>query len=240
MLERQAFYDLLESNLHQRIKEDHPIVNALFEEKDPDLLRIMVKQGYQLTKVFAIYVGGLYYRCPLADSRKKFAYNVFEEETGAMSKTDGHLELLHRFTNALGISLEELNSVDVNPETQELIDFRFRLIEDPNQFHKACAAVMIASEGQNLEDRAGTMRREAIANGFGISVDDMIFFKVHAEEDVHHVKDGLNCVADVCTTKQMQDEAIQAIHDTCDRFNAHYDGVLRSYRELKEQKQAVL
>jgi pyrroloquinoline-quinone synthase len=234
MLERNAFYDLLEKNLHSRLKEDHPLVNALFEARDPELLRIMVKQGYQLTKVFAIYVGGLYYRCPLAEYRKRFAYNVFEEETGKMSKTDGHLELLHRFTDALGISQEELNSVDVNPETQELINFRFNLIEDPAQFHRACAAVMIASEGQNLEDRAGTMRREAIANGFGISIDDMIFFKVHAEEDVHHVEDGLNCVADVCTTAKMQEEAIQAIHDTCDRFHKHYDGIYRNYLELKE------
>ncbi len=237
MLSRQEFYDLLETNLHQRLKEDHPIVNALFEERDPDLLRLMVKQGYQLTKVFAIYVGGLYYRCPLAYYRKKFAYNVFEEETGKMSKTDGHLELLHRFTSALGISQEELDSVEVNPETRELIDFRFRLIEDPSQFHRACSAVMIASEGQNLEDRAGAMRREMIAKGFGIEIDDMIFFKVHAEEDVHHVQDGLNCVADVCTTRQMQDEAIAAIHETCDKFWKHYDGILRSYKALKSEKE---
>jgi pyrroloquinoline-quinone synthase len=233
MLERDAFYKVLETNLHQRLKEDHPLINELFEKKDPDILRLMVRQGYQLTKVFAIYVGGLYYRCPLAKYRKKFAYNVFEEETGKMSKTDGHLELLHRFTEALGLSLEELNSVKVNPETQELIDFRFRLIEDPSQFHRACAAVMIASEGQNLEDRAGTMRREAVAKGFGIDIDDMIFFKVHAEEDVHHVEDGLNCTADVCTTAKMQEEAIQTIHDTCDLFSRHYDGIYRNYKQSK-------
>lgn len=235
MLERNAFYNELEVNLHRRLKEDHPIVNALFEQQDPELLRLMVRQGYQLTKVFAIYVGGLYYRCPLAEYRKRFAFNVFEEETGRMSKTDGHLELLHRFTNALGLTQEDLDNVKVNPETQELIDFRFKLIEDPTQFHRACAAVMIASEGQNLEDRAGTMRREKVAQGFGIDIEDMIFFKVHAEEDVHHVQDGLNCVADVCTTAKMQEEAIQAIHDTCDRFWRHYDGILRSYNQLKAE-----
>ncbi len=235
MLPRQEFYDLLETNLHQRLKQDHPIVNALFEKGDPELLRLMVKQGYQLTKVFAIYVGGLYYRCPIAEHRKKFAFNVFEEETGRMSKTEGHLELLHRFTNALGLSLDDLNNVEVNPETQELIDFRFGLIEDPAQFHKAASAVMIASEGQNLEDRAGTMRREMVAKSFGINIEDMVFFRVHAEEDVHHVKDGLNCVADVCTTEKMQQEAIQTIHDTCDKFWKHYDGILRNYQQLKKE-----
>jgi pyrroloquinoline-quinone synthase len=232
MLDRQSFYQALEDTLHARLKQDHPIIEELFTKKDPELLRIMVKQGYQLTKVFAIYVGGLYYRCPLAKYRKKFALNVYEEETGKLSRTDGHLELLDRFIKAIGISKEELDSVEVNPETQELIDFRFRLIEDPKQFHKACAAVMIASEGQNLEDRVGQLRRTKIAEEFGLHIDDMIFFKVHSEEDVYHVRDGLNCTADVCTTKQMQDEAIQAIHDTCDRFNKHYDGILKQYRQL--------
>lgn len=232
MLDRKTFYNELEQNLHMRLKKDHPIINELFEKKDPELLRIMVRQGYQLTKVFAIYVGGLYYRCPIAKYRKKFAFNVFEEETGKISKTDGHLELLNRFVHAIGITKEELDNVEVNPETQELIDFRFNLIEDPSKFHIACSAVMIASEGQNLEDRVGTMRREKIAEEFGIEIDDMIFFKVHAEEDVYHVRDGLNCVADVCTTKQMQDEAIQAIHDTCDKFDRHYDGILREYKKL--------
>lgn len=231
MLSKEKFKEELERNLHERLRQDHPITTALFEKRDPRLLREMVLQGYQLTKVFAIYVGGLYYRCPLAQHRKKFAYNIFEEETGSLSKTDGHLELLNRFTSALGISREELDSVNVNPETQELIDYRFRLIEDPATFHKAASAVMIASEGQNLEERAGSMRREMIAKGFGITIDDMIFFKVHAEEDVYHVQDGLNCVVDVCTTEKMQEEAIETIHETCDKFWSHYDGILRSYKQ---------
>jgi pyrroloquinoline-quinone synthase len=132
------------------------------------------------------------------------------------------------------VSQEELDKVKINPETQELIDFRFRLIEDPKQFHRACASVMIASEGQNLEDRVGSMRREKIAEEFDLDIEDMIFFKVHAQEDVYHVRDGLNCTADYCTTEQMQKEAIQAIHDTCDRFDRHYDGILREYRKLTE------
>lgn len=232
MLDRKTFYNELETNLHTRLKRDHPIIDELFEKKDPELLRIMVKQGYQLTKVFAIYVGGLYYRCPIAKYRKKFALNVYEEETGKISGTDGHLELLNRFVSSLGITEEDLNTVEINPETQELIDFRFNLIEDKSKFHIACAAVMIASEGQNLEDRVGTMRREKIAEEFGLDIADMIFFKVHAEEDVYHVRDGLNCVADVCTTKEMQEEAIKAIHDTCDKFDRHYDGILREYRKI--------
>lgn len=232
MLSKKEFKAELERHLKSRLTDDHPIINELFKLRDPRLLRMMVIQGYQLTKVFAIYVGGIYYKCPLAKHRKQFAYNIFEEETGKLSKTEGHLELLNRFTRAIGITADELNNTPVNPETQELIDYRFRMIDNPATFHKGVSAVMIASEGQNLEERAGAMRRDVVAKGFGIDSDDLIFFKVHAEEDVYHVQDGLNCVVDLCTTKQMQDEAIEAIHETCDRFWNHYDGILREYKKI--------
>lgn len=84
MLEKEQFKVELERNLKQRLAQDHPIIEELFLKKDRELLNLVTLQGYQLTKVFAIYVGGLYYRCPIAYHRKKFAYNVFEEETGAM------------------------------------------------------------------------------------------------------------------------------------------------------------
>jgi pyrroloquinoline-quinone synthase len=138
--------------------------------------------------------------------------------------------LLNKFTRAIGLTPDELDSVTTNPETQELIDFRFRLIDDPNTFHKAVAAVMIASEGQNLEERVGDSRRDLVAKGFGLNLDDLVFFKVHAEEDVYHVQDGLNCCVDVCHTEEMQREAIQTIHDTCDRFDRHYDAIFKQYK----------
>ncbi|MFT7032446.1 MAG: pyrroloquinoline-quinone synthase [Cyclobacteriaceae bacterium] len=233
MKNEKEFYKELEDTLHDRIGRDHPLIEELFKTGDVNMLRMMVTQGYQLTKVFAIYVGGLYYRCPIAKHRKRFAMNVYEEETGKISRTNGHLELLHKFTSAIGLSQDDLNlsPTEINSETQELIDYRFELIEDPKKFHQAVAAVMIASEGQNLEDRVGESRRELVAKGFGLELDDMIFFKVHAEEDVYHVRDGLRCCVDVCTTEEMQREAVQAIHETCDRFDRHYDGIFRKYKE---------
>lgn len=94
---------------------------------------------------------------------------------------------------------------------------------------------MIASEGQNLEDRVGTLKRDIITSGFGLKEDDVLFFKVHAQEDVFHVQDGINATADVCYTKQMQDEAIEAIHITCDKFWNFYEGISKLYKSSKIQ-----
>jgi pyrroloquinoline-quinone synthase len=235
MKSKEEFAKELRSVLIDRISQDHPVILELFSTGNKNLLREMVLQGYQLTRHFAIYVGGIYYRCPIAKHRKRFAFNLFEEETGRISKTNGHLELLNRFTSAIGLSEEDLDSVDVNPETKELIDYRYRLIEDKSLYHKAVSAIMVASEGQNLEERVGESRRELVSKGFGLDIDDLIFFKVHAEEDVYHVQDGINCTVDVCDTELKQRQAIEAIHETCDRFTAHYDGIYREYKKKYEQ-----
>lgn len=230
MLERKAFRRLLRKELESRLTLDHEIVGEVAKPvRNMPLMKLMATQGYQLTKYFARYIGGLYFHCPDQHFAARLAYNLYEEETGMISNTEGHLQLMQRFIYALGITPAELEAVEPLPETRELIDYRMNLVRDPAQFHKGAAAVMIASEGQNLEKKAGKMRHQMFPAVYGLTQDDLSFFYVHAAEDIHHVKEGLDLVALVCTGEQMQQEAVQAIHDTCDRFWGFYDGIQRAY-----------
>lgn len=233
VLSRQEFAVKLRSELESRLTLDHPIITRLQNEPGTELIQLMVKQGYQLTKMFARYVGALYLNCPvkpeLGIDRKKLAINLYEEETGAISKTDGHLQLMRRFAKAVGISKEELESAFSLPETRELIEYRWNLVINPETFHQGAAAIMIASEGQNLEKKADKMRHELFPAHLELTERDMAFFTVHAAEDVYHVKDGISLVSKICKTEQQQQEAIKAIHNTCDRFWAFYDSIDRVY-----------
>jgi pyrroloquinoline-quinone synthase len=230
MLSRKEFAKTLRSELEGRLTLDHPIIAEVSKpEKNMPLMTLMATQGYQLTKVFARYIGGLYFNCPDRHFSKRLAFNLYEEETGRVSKTDGHLELMQRFIYALGVSPDDLEAVEALPETQELIDYRMERVRDPAQFHKGATAVMIASEGQNLERKAGRMRHQMFPAVYGLTADDLIFFTVHAAEDVYHVKEGIDLVSLVCTTERMQREAVETIHETCDRFWGFYDGIQRAY-----------
>lgn len=232
MLNQRDFRDQLNTQLSNRLTLDHPILIELTKpQKNLPLIRLVALQGYQLTKMFARYVGGLYYHCPLPKFSRRLAINLYEEETGRISKTDSHLHLMQRFIYALGITPEELEAAEPLPETAELLNYRKHLVDDPTRFHQAAAAIMIASEGQNLEKKAGKLRHQMIPDIYGISEKDLIFFTVHATEDVYHVKEGLDLVSQVCTTEMMQREAITAIHETCDRFWGFYDGIQRVYEE---------
>ncbi len=237
MLEKQAFRKQLEDCLHARLTLDHPLLVELSKpKKNLPLIRKIALQGYQLTKAFTGYLGILYYNCPLIEFRRRLAVNLYEEETGKLSKTTNHMDLMHRFIFALGITPKELEEEQPLSTTTDLVEYRKELCEDPARLHMGAAAVMIASEGQNLEKKAGKTRDQMLPALYGLTADDLAFFSVHAVEDVYHVGDGLDLVSEICTTEQMQREAVTAINETCDRFWRFYDGIQQAYENESNQK----
>ncbi len=221
---RQELVDALES----QVTLDHPIFQKLMgAEPNHELLRHMALQGYQLTKNFLFYIENLFFYCPLPKHKHRLLINLFEEETGHFSQTDNHVVLMQKFIRALGITDEERDAVEPYPETKALIDYRRELVSNPETYHRGAAAVLIASEGQNLETLGDESRDSGLSRMYGLSADDLLFFSVHEKEDVGHVNQGLDLVVDLCTTAKMQEEALEAVHKTCALFRGMYDGVAK-------------
>ncbi|VTU20968.1 Chlamydia protein associating with death domains [Variovorax sp. SRS16] len=227
MLERTAFKSELKHLLQTHLTLSHPIFLELFDPRRPnlELLRKVALQGYQLTKHFLSYVEHLYFHCPLPRFKRALLINVYEEETGRLSRTGNHVALMQNFIAALGVSDAAREAAQPLPATRELIEYRLAAVRDPGRYHVGAAAVMIASEGQNLETRAGEPRHELLAKAYGLSPFDLQFFSVHQQEDVGHVEQGLSLVAELCTTRAMQDEARDAVDHTCRLFHAMYENM---------------
>ncbi|MFT5103387.1 MAG: pyrroloquinoline-quinone synthase [Candidatus Endobugula sp.] len=226
LLSTVDFREKLEKTLHHNLTLDHPIIGELVKpELNVELMRVMALQGYQLTKNFLEYVETLFFYCPLPKHKSRLLLNLFEEETGRLSKTKNHVELMQDFIRALGISDEERDAATAYPETQELIDYRMNAVKNRTIYHVGAAAVMIASEGQNLETRAGEARHEILGKLYGLTEKDLLFFSVHQKEDVMHVSEGLNLVSDICDTIKLQDDALFAVNHTCQLFWDMYSGV---------------
>jgi pyrroloquinoline-quinone synthase len=224
---KQELRKLLESHLTLA----HPIFLELLDpkRKNIELLRKVTLQGYQLTKHFLDYVEHLYFHCPSPKFKRALLINVYEEETGRLSKTDNHVVLMQNFIRALGIDDARRDAVTPLPATKELIDYRLSAVRDTSRYHIGAAAVMVASEGQNLETRAGEARHELLGKVYGLSKFDLQFFSVHQQEDVGHVEQGLNLVSELCTTEVMRKEALYAVDHTCRLFYAMYDDMYREY-----------
>lgn len=232
MLKTKAvFKEELRALLNSHLTLAHPIFIDLLApaSKNTDLLRKVALQGYQLTKHFLDYVEHLFFHCPLPEFKRVLLINVYEEETGRLSKTDNHVVLMQNFVKALGISDEQRDAAIALPATRKLIEYRLDAVRDPARYHVGAAAVLIASEGQNLETQAGVARHELLGKVYGLTEFDLQFFSVHQKEDVGHVEQGLNLVSALCTTESMQQEALEAVDQTCRLFYGMYDNMYREY-----------
>jgi pyrroloquinoline-quinone synthase len=231
MLDNTQFKKELIRAMKSRPTMEHPILmEFLAPQRNMKLARLFAGQVYQLTSMFERYIAALFYRCPVREFRQRLIENLYEEVTGKLSNTDGHLELMERFIFALGFTREELDASVPLPETTELIDYRSRLVDDPATYHKAAAAIMVASEGQTIQKREGMPAYEYFAKAYNLTVNDLQFFSVHAAEDVQHVVEGIELVTAVCKNEAMQQEAITAVRETVDRFWNFYEGIQRAYR----------
>lgn len=231
MKSKIAFRQELEATLHSHLTLSHPIFGKLLESPDAghDLLKKITLQGYQLTKHFLFYVEHLFFYCPEPKFKRALLINVYEEETGRLSKTDNHVVLMQNFIRALGISEAERDAAVALPATQALIDYRLDAVRTPAQYHIGAAAVMIASEGQNLETAAGEARHILLGRAYGLSERDLEFFSVHQQEDVGHVQQGLNLVSEVCNSAEQQAEALHAVDHTCRLFYGMYENMYHAY-----------
>src|SRR5436305_3271612 len=198
MLSSQEFRKKLEETLHKRLTLDHPVLQEMAKpKKNLPLVSKMALQAFHLTQAFTGYLGMIYCHCPSQESRTALAVNLYEEETGALSKTANHMDLMKRFILALGLTEEQIENEVPLPTTIDLIQYRKTLCENPETLHMGAAAVMIASEGQSLETKAGKTKDQLIPEMYGLKPEDLAFFAVHAVEDVYHVGDGLDLVAEV-------------------------------------------
>ncbi|WP_427309959.1 TenA family transcriptional regulator [Cupriavidus sp. H39] len=227
MIKREIFKEELRSVLHKNLTLGHPIFDALLDPQRPNLplLKSTALQGYQLTKHFLNYVEHLFFYCPIPTFKRALLINMYEEETGRLSRSDNHVELMKNFLRAIGVSDSERDAERPLPATSALINYRLDAVRDSSHYHVGAAAVMIASEGQNLETKAGEARHELFSKVYGLAESDLLFFSVHQAEDVGHVEQGLNLVSQLCTTGKMQDEALFAVDHTCRLFYGMYENI---------------
>lgn len=226
MLSRTEFRDRLYQVLDENTSVAHPLVTELVKpQANWDLLQALTLQGYQLTKNFLTYIEYLFFHCPLPKHKKALLVNMYEEETGRLSGTKNHVRLMEDFIRAIRVDDATRDAVVAYPQTQELIDYRMDLVKDTSRYHLGAAAIMVASEGQNLEDTAGQNRHALLGKVYGVSEQDTLFFSVHAKEDVGHVREGIALVVDLCTDADMQQDALEVVEHTCKLFQGMYEGV---------------
>lgn len=213
----------------------HPVFNELARYPNIELLQLVSLEGYHLVKVFPKYIAALLHNCPYDEFRPILAANLYEEETGGISKTSRHLDLMQTFLKSVGIDEEKIHQSSPLSSTKDLIDYRWNLVINSQTFHLGAAAITIASEGQNLQKKDGKFKHEILQEVYGLKSDDVKFFAMHVHEDQEHVDEGIQIVISSCKNQKMQEDVLRVIDETQERFWSFYSGVYEVYKKSKER-----
>jgi pyrroloquinoline-quinone synthase len=159
----------------------HPFYQAWTEGKlSLDTLQFYAKQYFHHVVEFPRAVSAVHANCPDRDGRRMLAENLAEEEGIEAGKND-HATLWLHFAQGLGATTQAVESVAVNPETQNLIDTFRRL---SRKSYAAGLGALYAYESQ-FPDIART-KIDGLC-GYGVTDERTIrFFRVHEEADIEH------------------------------------------------------
>jgi pyrroloquinoline-quinone synthase len=184
---------------------------------------------------------------PLLGVRQALAENIYEEQTGGLSKSAPHPELFLRMMEGLGFgrTLFDENALDLHPAAIRYRDFL--LHESQSQPWQAAAALMTIFVEGSVNERAelaGTFRRkrgeEAIRSHplvqhYGCPPSAMALSQAHAAVEGDHRKDAWRIVLDNTQDPSSRDAVVSIVERAFDLWWAYRDGVAEFLGLKREQ-----
>ena len=77
-------------------------------------LHVHLEQEYATyVRDFAVLIGRAYVQCPVPAARRELAENLYEEETGGLSRGRPHAELFLEYPRGLGMDLARFEDVQL-------------------------------------------------------------------------------------------------------------------------------
>ncbi|MGE0829462.1 MAG: CADD family putative folate metabolism protein [Hyphomonadaceae bacterium] len=213
----------IDAAVAERAMLSHPFYQAWTEGRlSLPTLREYARQYFHHVEAFPRAVSAVHANCPDAEGRRMLAENLAEEE-GLGAERQPHASLWLDFAEALGATEEDVRDVEINPETQALIDTFRRL---SRKSYAAGLGALYAYESQF--PAVATSKIEGLAR-YDVTEERAIrFFEVHQQADVEH--------SSVCRalldelSEEERDEAAAAGQELAGALWGFLNGVERTTR----------
>lgn len=161
-----------------------------------DRLHVHLEQEYATyVRDFAMLIGRAYVQCPVAAVRRELAENLYEEETGGLSRGRPHADLFLEYPRGLNMDLARFEDPPLLPEAKA---YRAALDDATTArgWEIAAAVTTLFLEGTRWErgelDPSAPRRPEAplaehpLVTHYGLPVDRLQLTKVHREVEGDH------------------------------------------------------
>ncbi|MES2765483.1 MAG: CADD family putative folate metabolism protein [Bacteroidota bacterium] len=219
----QEFLEKLDAIINERHLLQHPFYQMWNAGTlTIDSLREYAKEYYHQVHNFPTYVSATHANCDDMEIRQMLLENLWEEEYGP----NNHPELWLRFSDALGVSREEMKSRKYLPHTRMSVRILKDLASRKNPAEGVAA--LYAYEAQIPE--VSTTKIEGLIKNYNISSESGLeFFTVHEKADEVHRAVTREALVRMCQTDPQKEAALDAAREAADAVNLLLDGIYENY-----------
>lgn len=235
----------------------HPIVDRLLLVMDqknhwayPSLTRPGLSRAQLLVHFqheYAVYVRDfpvLLARClgqvpDVPEVRRALAENLYEEQTGGLSKSAPHPELFLRMMEGLGFTRSQFEEraidADLHPAARSYRDFlRAKSAEAPWQAAAALLTIFVEGSINERAELAGTfkrakgedaIKRHALVVHYGCPPEAMQLVRAHGDVEGGHRDDAWRVVVDHAGDDALTKTIVDTCMDALVRWHRYRDGV---------------
>lgn len=242
-----SFLDRLMSMIWERRKMTSRLYQTILKgDATLRLLQGFVIHRYPVKNLWTRHLMGVGSRIEDYKLRRKFVENCYEEETGAFTNSDRHVNTFIDFGRSLGLDEETIINSPLLAETAELMEHNLRACNDTNvHLTEGSASVLLLMEGQPpIVNSAGQSMEAVMRDVYNIPKKGYEFFTHHASSppQMRHVSvledDHTAAVAEVlkryCTTKDLQQGAIRSLQRSIELRHKHFDAIYDRFYDSSE------
>ncbi len=203
-MDRAGFQEALLSTMENKVHWAWPSFTS--GRVAAERLHLHLEQEYAVyIRDFAVLLGRAYVQCPVDEVRRDLAENLYEEETGKLTRGRPHADLFLEYPRGLGMDLSRFGNVTLLPAARAYRECLDRLTQ-ASGWEVATAVTTIFVEGTRFErgelDEAAPRRPEPpladhpLVKHYGLPIDALQLTKVHREVEGDHRASAWHMVLD--------------------------------------------
>ena len=245
--EAAAFLADLDAMIAARKKMTSPLYQTILSGKAPvGLLQNFVIHRYPIKNHWTRNILGIASRIEDYQLRRELIDNIYEEETGGITRSRRHLESFVDFGLCLGLTRQQIvDAGPILPETQAVIDHNVRVCNrDDVPFTHGVASVLLLMEGQPpIVNPQGSSMEAVMRDVYGLPPEGYEFFTHHAsgtdggavsEIEDDHAETARQILARYCTDDAHRRDVREALARAIELRHRHFDAIFQRYYDPAE------
>jgi pyrroloquinoline-quinone synthase len=243
--EHTAFIEELDALIAARKKMTSRLYQVILSGEAPQrLLQQFVIHRYPIKNHWTRNILGIASRVDDYVMRRELVENIYEEETGAMTRSKRHLETFIEFGESLGLTREQIvNAPERLAETDAMVAHNVRVCNSGEvHFTEGVASVLLLMEGQPpIVSRQGRSMEVVMRDVYRLPLSGYTYFTYHAssmdgstnvsELEDDHASTARHLLARYCVTPEQRRAARDALARAIELRHRHFDAILERYHE---------